>query len=135
MLPSTFALRTNPKSKEATWSVDMTEKNISKVGYLVGGLGVGSLIGIILAPKSGDETREYLTHKAREGCEYAENQVQHLKGRAEHLVERGNEVIAARKKQIATAVNVGCEVYQHELKKKKDRSRDALQSSAGFYET
>ena len=115
----------------------MADKNIYKVGYLVGGLGVGSLIGILFAPKSGDETREYLTNKAKEGRGYAEKQARDLKGCAEELVERGKEAVAAKKKQIATAVNVGREVYcyEYELAKKVGRSRDALQSSAGFYET
>jgi gas vesicle protein len=115
----------------------MARKNVSKLGYVVGGLGVGSLIGILFAPKSGDETREYLTNKAKEGRGYAKKQARYIKERAEELVERSKEAVTAKKKQIATAVNLGREVYrsEHEWAKKVDRSPSPLRSSAGFYET
>src|ERR1700733_14744282 len=107
----------------------MTQKDVFKGGCLAGGLGVG--IGILLAPKSGEETREYLTDKVREGREYAESQVGRLRNRVEDLVERGDDAIAATKKQIATAMDVGHEVYRQELRRKTDRSREDLRSRAG----
>ena len=45
----------------------MAERIDSKVTYFLLGLGVGSLIGILFAPKSGEETREYLSQKVNEG--------------------------------------------------------------------
>ncbi len=36
----------------------------SKVTYFLVGLGVGALVGILFAPKSGEETRDYLAKKA-----------------------------------------------------------------------
>ena len=92
----------------------MTDNNISKVSYLIAGFGVGSLIAMLFAPKSGDETREYLVTKAKEGRGYAKKQVRDLRNRAEDLVERGMESVAAKKDQIATAVNVGRDVYRYE---------------------
>jgi gas vesicle protein len=44
----------------------MTEKIDSKVTYFLVGMGVGSLLGILFAPKSGEETREYLSQKVNE---------------------------------------------------------------------
>ena len=38
----------------------MPENIIHKVNYLLVGLGIGSVFGILFAPKSGQETREYL---------------------------------------------------------------------------
>jgi gas vesicle protein len=43
----------------------MVEKISSKVSYLLVGVGIGSLVGILFAPKSGEDTREYLAQKAR----------------------------------------------------------------------
>jgi hypothetical protein len=40
--------------------------------------------------------------------------VRDLRDRAEDLVERGMESVAAKKDQIATAVNVGRDVYRYE---------------------
>jgi gas vesicle protein len=95
----------------------MAEKIVSKASYFLVGLGIGSLIGVLLAPKSGEETREYLSQKAREGSEYAQKKVRELKERAEDLVEHGKEVVMQKKEQIATAVDVGREAYQRERAK------------------
>ena len=57
----------------------------SKVSVFLVGLGIGALVGILFAPKSGDETREYLTGKADEGREYAQKKARELRERAEDL--------------------------------------------------
>ena len=42
----------------------MSEDNVgSKVSFFLVGLGIGALVGILFAPKSGEETREYLTSR------------------------------------------------------------------------
>jgi gas vesicle protein len=43
----------------------MAENIIPKVNYLLMGLGIGSVIGILFAPKSGEETREYIAKRAK----------------------------------------------------------------------
>ena len=95
----------------------MAETIDSKVSYFLVGLGIGSLIGILLAPKSGKETREYLSEKAKERSEYAQKKAQELRERAEELVERGKEVLTQKKGQIAAAVDVGRETYRREKSK------------------
>src|SRR2546429_4770229 len=44
----------------------------SKVTYFLVGLGLGALVGVLFAPKAGDETRDYLSKKADEGKDYAQ---------------------------------------------------------------
>jgi gas vesicle protein len=97
----------------------MTEKIVSKVGYFLVGLGVGSLIGILFTPKSGEDTREYLSQKVNEGSEYAQKKAQELRVRAEDLVRRGKEVVNQEKETIAAAVDEGREAYQPEKAKAK----------------
>jgi gas vesicle protein len=58
----------------------MAEKTDSKVSYFLVGLGIGWLISILLAPKSGEETREYLSQKAKEASEYAQRKARELRG-------------------------------------------------------
>ena len=53
------------------------------------GMGIGALVGILFAPKSGEETREYLAHKAGEGKEYTRSKARDLRERVEGIVERG----------------------------------------------
>ena len=95
----------------------MAENIDSKVSYFLVGLGIGSLIGILLAPKSGEETREYLSQKASEGSDYAQKKARELRERAEDLVERGKEVLTQKKGQIASAVDVRRETYRREKSK------------------
>ena len=77
----------------------MSDNTGSKISFFLVGLGIGALVGILFAPKSGEETREYLSQKADEGREYAQRKAKELRERAEDLVERGKSA-AARQKEI-----------------------------------
>src|SRR2546426_3525658 len=76
----------------------------SKVTYFVVGLGLGALVGILFAPKSGEETRDFLVEKADEGSKYAQRKARELKERAEDLIEKSKEVAARQKESITAAV-------------------------------
>ncbi len=95
----------------------MAQNMIPKVNYFLVGLGLGSLIGALFAPKSGEETREYMVKKKREGNELARKKARELRDRVEETIERGKEVIAQTEEQIATAIDAGRETYQREKSK------------------
>jgi gas vesicle protein len=95
----------------------MAENIGSKVSYFLVGLGIGSLIGILFAPKSGEETHEYLSQKAKQPSEYTQKKVRELREHAENLVERGKEVLTEKKDRITAAVDVGRETYKREKSK------------------
>jgi gas vesicle protein len=78
------------------------------LAWFLAGLGVGALVGILYAPKSGRETREDLATGAREGTEYLEGPHAAGRGRSERhgrqeqgagrtwwteYVERGKEAV------------------------------------------
>jgi gas vesicle protein len=88
----------------------------SKVSFFLVGLGIGALIGILFAPKSGEETRDYLSSKADEGREYAQRKARELRERAEDLIERSKEIMAKQKDAISSAVDAGKETYKRESK-------------------
>ena len=88
----------------------------SKVSFFLVGLGIGSLIGILFAPKSGEETRDYLSAKADEGRDYAQRKARELRERAEDLLERSKEVMARQKDAFSSAVDAGKETYKKEAK-------------------
>src|SRR5271156_6096423 len=88
----------------------------SKVSVFLVGLGIGALVGILFAPKSGDETREYLTGKADEGREFAQRKARELRDRAEDLIERSKEIMAKQKEAVTSAINEGKETYKRESK-------------------
>jgi gas vesicle protein len=95
----------------------MAQNIIPKGNYFLVGLGIGSLIGVLFAPKSGEETREYIAKKTREGNELARRKARELQDRVEEAVERGKEMIAQTEGQIATAIVAGRETYHREKAK------------------
>ena len=89
----------------------------SKVSYFLVGLGVGALLGVLFAPKAGEETREFLSQKADEGRDYAQRKARELRERADELIEKGRDVARSKKDSIAAAVEAGREAYLRESSK------------------
>src|SRR5258706_13455973 len=81
----------------------------SKVTYFLVGLGVGALVGILFAPKSGEDTRDYLAKKADEGKDFAQKKARELRERADELIERSKEVAGRKKDSISAAGGAGRE--------------------------
>ncbi|HKE08756.1 MAG TPA: YtxH domain-containing protein [Candidatus Acidoferrum sp.] len=88
----------------------------SKVSYFLVGLGVGALVGVLFAPKSGEETREYLSKRADEGREFAQKKARELRERADELIERGKDVAVRKRDSISAAVDAGREAFLRESK-------------------
>ena len=63
-------------------------------------LGVGALVGVLFAPKSGEDTRRFLSDKADEGKDYAQKKARELRERADDLIERGKDVASRHKETI-----------------------------------
>jgi gas vesicle protein len=95
----------------------MSDHTGSKISFFMVGLGIGALVGILFAPKSGEETREYLTKKADEGREFAQRKARELRERAEDIVERGKQAAARQKDTLSAAVDAGRDAYQREKSK------------------
>ena len=95
----------------------MAQQIIRTGNYFLVGLGIGSLVGVLFAPKSGAETREYIAKKTREGNELARKKVRELRHRAEDTVEHGKKIIAQTEGRIAAAVDAGIETYNREKAK------------------
>jgi gas vesicle protein len=102
----------------------MAEDNrVQSLAWLVAGLGIGALVGILYAPKSGRETREDIARGAREGTEYlstrtrrAAEQVGALVDRGKEqvgeYVERGRSFVGDQSNRVAAAVEAGREAYR-----------------------
>ena len=88
----------------------------SKVTYFLVGLGVGALVGVLFAPKSGEETRDFLAQKADEGKDFAQRRARELRERADELIERSKDVATRKKDSITAAVEAGREAYLRESK-------------------
>lgn len=96
---------------------DMSENGGSKISYFLLGLGIGALVGVLFAPTSGEETREYLGRRAQEGRDFAQQKARELRDQADDLVQRGKQAAQQGKESVAAAVEAGREAYQREKSK------------------
>jgi len=88
----------------------MEEDN--KLSYFCLGLGLGVAVGILFAPKSGAETREFLRSKAEEGTDYVKQQADKAKETAAEALERSKQTIQKQKDNLAAAVEAGKQAYR-----------------------
>jgi gas vesicle protein len=88
----------------------------SKVTYFLVGLGVGALVGVLFAPKSGEETRDFLSKRADDGREFAQKKARELRERADELIERGKDVATRKRDSLTAAVEAGREAFLRESK-------------------
>lgn len=73
------------------------------LAWFLAGLGVGALVGVLYAPKSGRETREELANSAREGTEY-------LRTRGKQAAEQMGDLVDKGKAQVSEYVDRGRDV-------------------------
>jgi gas vesicle protein len=76
------------------------------------GVGVGVVVGLLFAPKTGEETRELLKNKADEGKEFLKKRGSELRVTAEEVLERGRDVVGRQKDTLAEAVAAGKQAYR-----------------------
>lgn len=84
----------------------------NKITCFALGFGIGIAVGVILAPRSGEETRQFLRSKAGEGKDYLKKQGDTLCGSAGGAVERGKSAVLRQKDQLTAAVEAGKRAYR-----------------------
>ena len=94
----------------------MADNVSSKVSYFLVGLGVGALMGVLFAPKSGEDTREYLSKRADDGRDFAQKKARELRDRADDLLERSKEVASRKRDSLTAAVEAGRDAFLRESK-------------------
>ena len=83
-----------------------------RLSYFFLGLGLGVAVGVLFAPKSGEETRELLRGKANEGKDYIKRRGDDLREAATDYVERGKSAVSRQRDQLAAAVEAGKAAYR-----------------------
>jgi gas vesicle protein len=84
--------------------------------FFLGGL-IGAGVALLLAPKSGRETREKIKELAGEAKGKAEEVIEQVKGKVTSVVEKGKEVLEEKKSIVTTAIEAGKEAYEKEKEK------------------
>jgi gas vesicle protein len=68
--------------------------------------------GVLFAPKSGAETRDFLVSKANEGAELAKRRAEEMREAALETYERGVNTVQRTKENLASAVEAGRQTYR-----------------------
>ena len=84
----------------------------SRLSYFFLGLGLGVAVGVLFAPKSGAETREFLRSRAEEGADYVKRRSVEMRDSAADAVGRGKQHIQRHKDNLSAAVEAGRAAYR-----------------------
>jgi gas vesicle protein len=76
------------------------------------GLGVGVAIGMLFAPKSGQETRDMIKGKAGEGTDYLKQRGDELRKNANEWVDKGKDALRSHKESLSDAMEAGKQAYR-----------------------
>lgn len=95
----------------------MASNSGSKVVYFLAGVGVGTVIALLFAPRSGEETREFLRDRAEKGRDYIKEHSSDLREKAHDLGEKGKEFVGQSRESLESALEAGKRAYKEERQK------------------
>jgi gas vesicle protein len=84
----------------------------NRLSYFFLGLGLGVAVGVLFAPKSGEDTRTFLRSKAEEGTDYVKRKGDDLRETAAEAFERGKQHVQRHKENLSAAVDAGKQAYR-----------------------
>lgn len=90
----------------------MSDRDGNSFVWFLAGLGVGALVGVLYAPRSGSETREVLRARAEEGRDYVRSRAREARDQASQWVDKGKEVVGQQKEQFRAAYEAGRQAYR-----------------------
>jgi gas vesicle protein len=101
-----------PSDFEYTEKRETQMDDDKKLSYFFLGLGIGVAVGILFAPKSGEETRALIRGKAEEGKDYVKRRSDELRDSASDLIERGRTAVSRQRDNLTAAVEAGKQAYR-----------------------
>ena len=92
----------------------MTTNDESKFSYLLVGLGLGAIGGLMAALLARKETRELLRERSIDGLDYLNQKAGKLRESAEVIVKKGKEFIGPHCDSVKTDTEAQKQAYQEE---------------------
>jgi gas vesicle protein len=90
----------------------MSDRDGNSFVWFLAGLGIGALVGVLYAPRPGEEMRDVLLSKAQEGKERVRSQARKAREQAEDWMDRGRDVVSQQKDQFRAAYEAGRSAYR-----------------------
>jgi len=98
------------------------------LSFILGGL-IGTVIALLLAPKSGRQTREQIKDVAQDAREKAEGYYEQARGKITTAVQKGGEVLQQKKAEMESTVAKGKKAYRKVKKTVTEKAREAMTES------
>jgi len=90
----------------------MSERDGSGFLWFLAGLGIGAAIGILYAPKAGDETRRRIRAVAEDLPNTVNERARQAREHAGTWADKGREYLNQQKDQIRSAYEAGRQAYR-----------------------
>ena len=90
---------------------------LSTLSYFLVGGGIGAIIALLFAPRSGRETREIIAQRAAESRERVLSTSRNVGEKVSTYIEKGKEVVNTQREQMAAAIEAGKQAYREEKAK------------------
>jgi gas vesicle protein len=90
-----------------------------KALFFVLGAFVGAATALLLAPKSGEETRRLLAMKARESADFVTTRGKDVADKTSGYIDKGKELLQQQRDQLSAALEAGKQAYREEKEKAK----------------
>lgn len=86
--------------------------NTNEFTYFGIGAALGAAAAILLAPKSGPETRKFLRSKAEESTDYLASRASDARDTASEAIHRGKKAMKQNVENLSAAVDAGVQTYR-----------------------
>ena len=90
----------------------MADRDGNSFLWFLAGVGIGAVVGVLYAPRSGEETREVIRSKAEEGRDRVRQQARKVREQAGDWMDRGRDVVNQQKEQVRNAYEAGRQAYR-----------------------
>ena len=92
-------------------------------GFMIGGL-IGAATALLMAPQSGEQTREYLTERSIELRDRADKEVQQLRDEADRVVADARAQVSDLQKTVQQTIDDGKNRVNAALNEGKKAAKD-----------